>query len=426
MSSIIFISFIILLLMGVPIAFILGLSPILGILFSGKTVWLLAVPQRLFTGLDQFTLLAIPFYILAGNLMNACGITKRLIKFFQLILGHVHGALAQVNIVASMFFAGISGTATADTAALGSVLIPAMIQDGYTPGFSTAVTVASSMIGPIIPPSMLMIMYSVMADTSIAEMFLAGIVPGILLGAGQMILVYYYSRKNNFPTLEKRATTKEIAIGFRDAILALIMPLIILGGILLGVFTATESAAVAVVYAFIIGYFVYGELNLSNLPSIFLKSAVTSAAVMLIAGTGQVFAWLMAAEMIPQKAMGLLMTVTSNPIILMFLINVFLLFIGTFMETLASLIILTPILLPIVTQMGIDPVHFGIVMTLNLTIGLMTPPLGVCLFIASSITKLSIERLIKDIWPFLLVNISILFLITYFPKLVLFLPNLIK
>ncbi|MCG6917704.1 MAG: TRAP transporter large permease [Deltaproteobacteria bacterium] len=419
------ISFIFLLSLGAPIAFCIGISALAGLIQLGD-IPLLLIPHMMFQGTDSFPLLAVPFFVLAGALMNAGGITRRLVNFANLLVGHVRSGLALVNVVASMFFAGVTGAAVADTSAIGSVLIPAMREEGYDLDFSAAITAASSTMGPIIPPSIPMIIYGVSAEQSIGALFLAGIIPGLLIGLALMAVAYF---SNSQPLGRSRprgeATTwRSLLLGFKDALLALFMPAFILGGILAGVFTPTEAAAVSVLYAFCVGRFVYNELSWRQLPTLVQESLVVTAVIMFIIANAAIFGWLVAALQLPQKIIGLFTAGISSPWLILILINAFLLLVGTFMETTASLIILTPVLLPLAKQIGLDPIHFGAIMVLNLVIGLTTPPLGVCLFVSSGIAGISLERISRAMIPFLLAAIVVLLLVTYIPSLSLWIPQL--
>jgi C4-dicarboxylate transporter DctM subunit len=417
------ISFITFLILGIPIAFVLGLTSFVALLYSGN-IPLLLMPKEMFSGTDSFPLLAVPFFMLAGNLMNAGGITRRLVNFCNIILGYVRGGLALVNIVASMFFAGITGAAAADVSAIGSILIPAMTEAKYDRDFSAAVTAAASTMGPIIPPSIPMIIIGTIAELSVGALFLAGIIPGVMIGLSLMGVAYVLSRKRGYPK-EKMKSIKEFFWGLKDALLALLMPAIIMGGILGGIFTPTEAAVVAVVYAFVISFFVYREIRWRDLRKVLIDSVVTTSILMLVIANSAIFGWILANHQVPQTVAQIFLSISNNKWVILFLINLFLLFVGTFMETTASLIILTPILFPLAVNVGIDPIHFGLVMVLNLVIGLITPPLGVCLFIACSIAKITLEEIIKAILPFLIVAIAVLFIVSYFPSLSLWIPRMI-
>jgi C4-dicarboxylate transporter DctM subunit len=380
----------------------------------------------MFQGTDSFPLLAVPFFVLAGALMNAGGITRRLVNFANLLVGHVRSGLALVNVVASMFFAGVTGAAVADTSAIGSVLIPAMKEEGYDLDFSAAITAASSTMGPIIPPSIPMIIYGVSAEQSIGALFLAGIIPGLLIGLALMAVAYFSNSQPQAPSgaRAEAANWRSLLVGARDALLALFMPAFILGGILAGIFTPTEAAAVSVLYAFLVGRFVYNELSWRQLPALMQESLVVTAVIMFIIANAAIFGWLVAALQLPQKIIGLLTAGISSRWLILILINFFLLLVGTFMETTASLIILTPVLLPLAKQIGLDPIHFGTIMVLNLVIGLTTPPLGVCLFVSSGIAGISLERISRAMIPFLLAAIVVLLLVTYIPSLSMWIPHL--
>jgi C4-dicarboxylate transporter DctM subunit len=422
MSIIIALAFIITLAAGIPVAFCLALTSLIVLLIIGD-VPLQLIPQRMFTGMDSFPLMAVPFFILAGELMNSAGITQRIVRFSNALVGHIRGGLAHVNIVASMFFAGISGSAVADTAALGSILIPAMEKDGYDITFSAAVTASSSVIGPIIPPSIPVVIFALVGSVSVGGLFLAGVVPGVLIGFGLMIVAYIISRKKNYGTKHPMVSLREFVSSFIGAFIPLLMPLIILGGILSGVFTPTEAASVAATYAIVIGFFVLRTLKLKDLPGIFYRSMVTTSIILIVMACANIFSWVLGTEMIPQKVAMAISSITSNPLLFLLLINILLLIVGCFLEGLAAIIILVPILLPLSQQMGIDPLHFGIVVVMNLMIGLITPPLGLCLFVCCSVASVDLIRLIRVSAPFILVEIIALLIVTYFPQIVLFIPH---
>ena len=414
------VAFIFFLMIGVPIAFVLGLTPLAAMMTQGETPLVLAA-QRIFTGIDSPILMAVPFFILTGNIMSASGMTQRLLGFCNILVGWLRGGLAYINVVISMFFAGITDAAVADTSTVGSILIPAMKKEGYEINFSAAVTATSSTIGPIIPPSIPFIIYGVLGEVSIASLFLAGFVPGVLLGLFQMGVVGYYARKRQYPKGRLPSLKEAVKVSF-DAALVLMLPVIILGGILTGIFTPTESACIAVFYALFLSLVVYRDIKIRSLPRILIDTAATSALVMMVIGMASIFSWLLASEEIPQMITAQIMSVTTNKVLILLLLNAVLLIIGTFMETTASLIILTPVLLPLMHQIGVDPLHFGVILVLNLVIGLTTPPVGVCLFIACSIAQTRIERLSRAILPFLLVSIVVLLICTYWEALVLAIP----
>lgn len=409
---------------GMPIAFVLGISSLVYLIKIEMP--LVLIPQRMFVGLNSFLLLAVPLFVVAGKLMNETGITDKLVAFASLLLGRLRGGLAYVNIVASMLFAGITGTGAADTSAIGSVMIPAMIKQGYRADYSAAVTAISSVIGPVIPPSLAMLVYAAIAQVSVAKLFLGGVIPGILLGLVQIAIAAFYARVKHHPLRMEKFTFRRSVKITCEAVVGLVMPLIIIGGILSGVFTATESAAIAVFYALLIGFFLYRKLTFSKLKTVLLEAGILIGPILIIIATANLFGWILTAEAIPEKIANLIALMTSNPYLILLLMNMVFLFVGTFMETLASIILLTPIFLPLITGIGVDPIHFGIILVVNLNIGLATPPLGVCMFIACPLAGISIKDFVKAIWPFLLGSIGVLFLITYIPGLVMFIPNLMK
>ena len=423
MSTVLFGVFVLMVALNVPIAASLGLAAIASIVFS-KSVPLIVVGQKLFASIDSFPLMAIPFFMIAGNLMERGGISKRLITFANTMLGSFTGGLALVGILASMFFAAISGSSPATVAAIGSIMIPAMVRHGYSKEFATATQASAGFIGVIIPPSIPMVTFGVVTGTSIGGLFMAGFTPGILFGLLLMVVAYFVSKKNHYVG-EQKASLAEMLAAFKESILALLMPIIILGGIYGGIFTPTEAANVAVVYGLVVGLYVYRELQWKDLPEILKSSAISSAMVMLIIATASAFGLILTREAIPAQIAELFLGLTSNPLMLLLLINLMLLVVGTFMETNAAIIILAPIFFPVIQQLGIDPVHFGIIMVANLAIGMITPPLGVNLFVACGISKLTIEQLVRANWNYLFVSLLGLALLTAFPWLSLWLPKLL-
>lgn len=418
------VAFVLLIALAVPIAFVLGLTGVIHILSTGDTRFFLSVTQRMFTGVDSFSLLAIPLFILTGELMNYGGMTSRLANLARSLVGHLQGGLAHVDIVVGMFMAAIVGSATAMTAILCKTFVPEMTKDNYPEEYSVAVSTAASIIGPIIPPSMFFIIYGVAAGVSIGGLFIAGIVPGVLLGLSFMFLAFRHAKKNNLPTRE-RANLSIFFSAFISALPGLLIPLVILGGILSGVFTPTESAGASTLVAFIVGVFIYKELKLKDLPRIFSNSAVITASVVFILATANIFAWTLAIGQVPQKAAEVILSLTQNPLVFLLIVNIMLLLVGMVMEAFAAIVILVPVLTPIVAVMGIDPLHFGVVVVFNLVIGMITPPVGICLFVASSLTNVKLERLIRVIIPFILASIFVLLVVTYVPQLSLFLPKLL-
>lgn len=416
------IAFIIALLLGVPIAFVMGLAALL-LMATAGTATLIGFPQRMFVGINKFVLMAIPFFILAGILMNEGGMTRRLVKFAQCVVGWVHGGLAMTTIFAEMILSGITGSAQADAAALGSVLIPAMRKEGYDAEYSAGLVAAAAVMGPIIPPSIIMIILAVVADLSVGALFLAGMIPGILIGLSLMALAYYYARKRNYPR-GNRPTARELFASLVDAILALLMIVIMLGGILTGFFTPTEAAAVAVAYAFVVGFFVFKELRLSSLPRILLETAVINCGIMFIFGTAYLLSWMITFIDVPQLISARVVAFADTPWLFLLTVNVLLLFVGTWMDPGAALIVLVPALLPAATNLGIHPIHFGIIVCMNLVIGMVTPPVGYVLYTLVPIAKMSMERISRGLIPFLLVEIAVLFTVSYLPSLTLALPRL--
>jgi C4-dicarboxylate transporter DctM subunit len=410
-----------LLAIGVPIIFVLGITGLVYVYLAGLPLVLL--PQRLFVGLNSFLVLSVPLFILAGNIMNASGITERIVRFSNLLIGRVRGGLAYVTLVATMFFAGITGAGAADTSAIGAIMIPAMRDEGYQAEYAAAVTAAGAVVGPIIPPSIAFVIYGAMADVSIAGLFLAGFLPGILCSILMGIVVWHQARTHSFPVREAAVSAGEFLWGFLEAFPGLMMPVIILGGILGGVFTPTEAAAAGVLYALLVGFFIYRELRLPALWIILRDTAIMSGGVMLIVANASLFSWILAAEQVPQLAASLITGFSREPWVVILLINLLLLFVGCIMETLASIIILTPVLLPLVKGMGIDPLHFGVIMVVNLCIGLVTPPVGVNLFVAGGIAKVSLEQISRAIWPFVGATLIGLAVTSYWPSMVLLVPR---
>lgn len=406
---------------GVPVAWALGISGLGAILFMD--VPLNVVPQKIYTGIDIFVLMCVPFFILAGEIMRV-GITKRLLDFAVLVVGRIRGGLSLANVIASMVFGGITGSAIADSSALGSVEIPMMTKNGYDAPFSAAITGASACIGPIIPPSIPVVIYSMaVGGVSIGALFAAGMIPGILVGVALMIACYVISRIRNYPKRDQKVTAREFLKGLKDATLAIMTPVIILGGIIGGIFSPTEAAAVAVMYSFIISYFVFRDLKLSDLPQMFARTAVTSSIVLIIIATSNVFGLVIAFEQValklalilePMGYVGFLLTV-----------NIMFLIIGTFLDNNPAILILAPIFAPIAVAVGVHPIHFGIIVIMNLMIGLITPPLGEVLFIVAPLAKVSFEDVAKAVTPFTLVEIGVLLLVTYVPVVSLWIPRLL-
>ena len=417
-------AFVILLSLGIPIAIGLSGSALAYILLSGEDISLTILTQTTFAGMASFPLLAIPLFMLAGNLMNEGGLTQDLVRFARTLLGHISGGLGLATILASAIFAAISGAAVATAVAIGMVMIPAMKQAGYEEDVSAAVTATASCMGPIIPPSIPFIVYGVIANVSIGALFLGGVVPGILLGGGLMLYMWYVARKRHYP-IEKQASFKEVAIGAWTALPALLMPIIIMGGILSGAFTPTEAAGVVTVYAFLVGVFFYRRIKWKRLPTVLLNAGLESAMIMLLLGLSEPFSWVVAVEQLPQLMIEGIRQVSDSPYVVLLLVNLALILIGIPIETAPALVIVAPVLAPMAVEMGIDPVHMGIVVCFNLVLGLVTPPVGAVLFAVCGITGMSLEKLSRAIWAPFLIAITVLALITYIPTLSTFLPNLL-
>lgn len=416
------ISFLILLALGTPIAVSIGLSSLLTLLVTMPAMpALTTIAQRMATGLDSFALLAIPFFILSGQLMNRGGIATRLIDFAKVLVGGLPGGLAFVNIIACMLFGAISGSAVAATSAIGGFMTPRMAKEGYSKSFSAAVNITSSTTGLIIPPSNILIVYSLASGgVSVAALFLAGYVPGLLVGAALMLVSGVYAFRKKYGKGEKA----QLLDGLKkmlNAVPSLLLLVIVIGGIVAGIFTATEASAIAVLYTLILTWY-YKEIKLEDLPGIFLDTVKTTAVVMLLIGTSMGMSWVMAYENIPQEVSSVLVGLSDNPIVILLIINMILLFVGMFMDMTPAVLIFTPIFLPVVTNLGMDPIHFGIVMVLNLCVGLCTPPVGSVLFVGCSVAGISIQQVLKPILPMFAAMLVVLLMVTYWPSLTLWLP----
>jgi tripartite ATP-independent transporter DctM subunit len=380
--------------------------------------------QRMQYGVNNFLLLAIPLFILAAKLMNTAGITTRLFNFARLLVGFLPGGLGHANTVASLIFAGMSGAAVADAAGLGQVELKAMRDEGYDDDFSVAITAASSTIGPIFPPSIPMVIFGLVAEVSVGRLFLGGVVPGLAMTVALMVMVAIYAQRKRYPRTPF-AGFRAILKGFSQAFLPILTPIILLGGIWSGQFTPTEAAAVAVAYALLLGVGIYREIGLKDLGQIFVATAKETAAIGIIICAANFFGWLLLRTGLTIKATAAISGLTSDPFLLLIIINIFLLIIGCFMETVVAILIITPMLMPIIAKVGIDPLHFGLVMVLNLMIGLLTPPFGVVLFVMAGVSGLPFERVVRATAPFIIPLLAVLALITFFPPLVTWLPNLV-
>ena len=474
--------FLVFLLIGLPVFFGLVAAPGILLWLNGQERDITLLYRNVYNGMDSFPLMAIPFFMLAGELMNRGGITIRLVEFSQALMGHLRGGLAQVNILSSILFAGLSGSAVADTSALGSMLIPAMEKEGYTRRFAAAITAASSVIGPIIPPSGIMIIYAYVMGESVAALFLAGIVPGILVGVGLMVMVRLMADRYDLPAARRvvltgiemgpveywvsfglaranvalllwavipfgglngwlsllgclvlahalfvglrRITPHDTRMVYKRAMVPLQTPILILGGILAGVFTPTEAAAVAVAYALVVGFFILRSLKVSDLAGILGNAGLTSAVVLLLVGAAMAFKTVVSLSHAPETLAAFILSLSDNPLILLFLINLLLFIVGMFLDAGPAIIILGPILGPIFTDLGVDPIHFAIIMSVNLTVGLATPPMGLVLFVAAAVSRERVETIAKAILPFLAIEILVIFLITYVPEISMTIPRL--
>ena len=416
--------FLILLMIGLPVFFALLAAPGALLWLNGQERDVTLLYRNLYNGMDSFPLMAIPFFMLAGELMNRGGITLRLVEFSQALMGHLRGGLAHVNVLSSMLFAGLSGSAVADTSALGSMLIPAMEKQGYSRKFSAAITAASSVIGPIIPPSGIMIIYAYVMGESVAALFLAGIVPGVMVGLGLMGMIKVMADRYDFPVASRRYSWGERGQASLKAFFPLMTPVIILGGILGGVFTPTEAAAVAVAYAVIIGIFVLRTLTVRELPDVLSRAGITAAVVLLLVGAAMSFKTVVSLSHAPEILADFILSLTENPLLLLFLINLLLFVVGMFLDAGPAIIILGPILGPVFVGLGVEPVHFAIIMCVNLTVGLATPPMGLVLFVAASVSREKVTTISRAILPFLAVEIAVIFLITFVPAISMTIPRI--
>lgn len=422
MTALLFISMIVLLIVGVPIAFVLCGSSIIAILSTGD-IHNASVIQRMFSGSGSFTLLAIPFFVLAGSLMSSGGISKRLVNLCNSLFGHISGGLAMVAIITCAFFAAISGSSAATAAAVGTIIIPEMLKHKYDKDFAGATVASSAELGVIIPPSIGLIQYGVATGTSISDLFMAGFLPGIFICLVLCVVAHFLCKKQGFEP-SKKATRQEKIQAFKDAILAILMPVIILGGIYSGVFTPTEAAVIAVFYGLIVGVFVYKEIKLSDIPRILTDSAITMSTVLLIMSASTIFGWILTKLQIPQAVAKGFLGISASKYIFLLLVNVLLLFIGMFCEAGAAMVILAPLLAPVAQTLGIDLVHFGIIMMANLAIGMMTPPVGVNLYVVCDTAKVKIEGMFPYLVKYFLALVAGVLIITYVPQLSLLLVNL--
>ena len=425
MEAILFITFVFLLVINIPIGAALGLSCIAALVFGDMPTPPLVVAQRMFTSVDSFPFMAIPFFMIAGGFMETGGMSRRLVEFAKALVGTIPGGLGIITVVASAFFAALSGSNPATVAAIGSIMIPAMVKAGYPLDVAAALAASAGTLGVIIPPSIPMVTYGVVTNTSIGDLFVAGFVPGLMIAAVLMGLILWMAKKYDLRGGEATSWEKILSTG-KDALLALFMPIIILGGIYGGIFTPTEAAAVATVYSLLVGMFVFQEIKVSDLKEVILKAAVSSAVVLFVIATSSSFSWLLTSMQIPEKVAGVMLEISKNPTVILLILNVILLFLGTFLETQAIILLVTPIIFPLAMNLGIDPLLLGIIIVVNTSVGMITPPMAVNLFVACSISGLSIERISKRILPFLFAEIAALLLITNIPAISLTLVKFFK
>ena len=414
--------FVLTMISGMPISLAIGVTALGGLLVM-QGIPLVVIPQKMFIGCDAFPLLAIPLFVLGGDLMLKGEITRGLLNFADLVVGRIRGGLAHATIVACAIFAGITGSAVADASAIGSVMIPAMHSAGYPKNYAAAVTASASIMGPIIPPSLVMVFFSLVTGASVGGLFMGGVVPGILIATSLMTVNYFTSRKHGYQRRETQYSWQQTLRICVKSIPVMLMPLIIVGGILGGIFTPTEAAGVGVLYALVVGFFVLGTLKLRELPDLFMNTAKITSVVLLLLATTNVLSWIVTMQNVPQKTLAFFTSISTNPIVFLMLVNILLLITGCIIDTAPAIFLLVPIFAPVAKGYGIDLIHFGIIVTVNLCIGLLTPPVGSCLFIGSSLAKISLEELLKPLWPFLIAEIAILLLITYVTPLVMWLPR---
>ncbi len=413
-----------LIMLGLPIAVSMGLTAVFFFVALGETEVLTMVPARMYSSTTSFTLLAIPFFILTGNLMNSGGITHRLFRFAQNLVGHLKGGLGHVVVVSAMIFAGMTGAAVAEAAALGTVELEGMTKRGFDRKFSAAILASASTIGPVIPPSIPFVIYGSITGTSVGRLFLGGFVPGFLMGIALMIIVYVVSTQRGYPK-ERRATIQELMASTLGALSAIATPVIIIGGMVSGIFTPTEAAVAATVYALILTMFIYKEVKLKDLPRILWETLETSVRVLFIISAAGIFGWLLIHQRVPETVIKALMSLSKNPWVILLVINIILLILGCFMEGICIMLLTIPVFMPMITQLGIDPVHFGVMMTLNLMVGLLTPPVGMVLYTISSIGKIPVWELAHELRWHMVALAVVLFLVTYVPGFVTWVPNLL-
>lgn len=423
MIATIFIAFFILLLIGVPVAFAIGAAA-MGAFWLDGNFPIAQVPHKMVNGVYSFPLVAVPLFILAGALAGETSIASRLVRLATAMVGHIRGGLGHVNVASSMFFGGISGSAVADTAAVGSLMIPAMEKQGYSRADAGAITITSSTIGILIPPSIPMVLYGVTVGSSVGALFLAGLVPGILVGLFLMVAVYVLARRKGWPQADRRAPASELWAAFKDAILALLLPVFLLGAIVTGMTTATEAGVIGVLYALFLSGVVYREFSFRQLGRILVDSAINTAIPLFVVSTTSVVAWVVAIEQFPATLVGFFDGLDAGPVTVLLLLNLFLVLVGMFVDLVPALILFAPILLPVAVAQGVDPIQFGAMMVVNLGLGLVTPPVGNCLYVGAAVAKVPVGSLVRAALPFLLLNVLVLMLVTFVPQISLFLPSL--
>lgn len=424
MTLAMFITFIVHILLGLPLFLTLILTAAVGFYFIDINMLGRMLPQQFFGGINIFSLMAIPLFILAGNLMNSSGLTQKLMTLARALVGHWRGGLGYVNVVSSVFFAGINGSAVADTSALGSLLVPAMKKEGYSVSYAAGLTAGSSLIGPIIPPSIFMILYASLTNTSVGALFLAGVIPGLILASAFMVMNWTYARKAGLTASNEKPTWARLGSAILGALPALLAPLIIVGGIVLGIVTPTESGALTVIYVVVIGLLT-SQLSLARFWSALVETARLTSAIFLIMAASAAISWLLSYAQVPKSFVVMLEPFIEQPIIILLLLSAITFVTGMFMEEVSALMLLTPIFVPVALSAGIDPIHLGVIITLNITIALITPPMGACVFVAAAVSKIEITELFKTIWPFVLLALSVLVLLILFPDLTLWLPRVL-
>lgn len=422
----VFSALILLILLGIPVAFSMGIATLIAFSLHDSWSMIVVIAQRMYSGSTSFVLLAIPFYILSGLLMNDGGLTKRILRSAEMLVGRVPGGLGHVNILVSMLFSGMSGSSVADASGMGVVEMEMMEKGGYDKKFSAAITAASATIGPIIPPSIPFVIYGALTGVSVGKLFMAGLIPGAFMGLALMVTVYILAIRRSYPRSQNRYNKKELFLGFLNALIPFGSFFIIIGGISFGIFTPTEAAIVACVYGLLIGFLLYKDMTLKKLPAILKETIRSSIRVIFIIAVAAAYAYALTIMRVPQRLSTALVSVAERPWLFLISVNALLLLLGCFMETISIMTLVVPIFLPIIQSIGIDPIHFGVLMTLNLMIGQLTPPMGVCLYSVASITNLTIKEILSELWPYLLALFVVLLIITFVPSIVLFLPNLMS